>query len=218
MSRLLILLTGLIVLALLPSTSSAQDVPPDCMVSFNVQSEKVSTDISWLFATGSTASLSCGAAELLRERLFVEGDKIVKGSDLVGNPATAQQRAVTALNDLQNQVQQLPGDDVPGTLFSAGGYLVAKYLLVSCLLTVETAGGTCWAAAGKFVAATYGFFQKVYVNQSNTLTKQELLSKIENIRPALNSAGSGQADEAGARIRWVETQTNLCRSIQKDCL
>lgn len=218
MRGILIFLTGLIVWTWLPPSASAQDVPPDCMASFNVRGEKVSTDISWLLATGNTAILTCGAAELLREKLFVEGDKVIKSGDLVGQPLAAQQKAITALNDLQKQIQQLPGDDVPGTVFSAGGYLVAKHLLASCLLTAEAAGGTCWLAAAKFLGATYGFFQKISSNQNNALKKQELLSTVERIRPALNSIGSGQADVAGARRRWVETQTNLCRAIKRDCL
>ena len=53
---------------------------------------------------------------------------------------------------------------------------------------------------------------------TNKLKKQELLSALRDIKPALNSAKPGPADQAGARARWVQTQTNLCRAIQRDCL
>ena len=217
MNKLLMLAAGFAILTVLPVSARAQGVPPDCMASFKVKNEKITIDISWMIAAGKSAALSCSVAEMLREKLFIEGDKVLKESELTGIPATAQQRAVTALNDLEAKIQQLPGDDVPGTLFSAGGYLVSKYMLASCLLTVEAGGGACWGAAAAFIGATARFFQKVYGDENNKLAKQELLSEIKKIKPALTSLNAGQADQAGARARWIQTQTNLCRAIQRDC-
>jgi hypothetical protein len=188
------------------------------MASFNVEPEKVTTDIAWTLATGRSAAMSCGAGELLRQKLFIEGDKVLREGDLTGSPAEPQQKALAAYNDLEKQVQNLPGEDVNGTLFAAGGYLLSKYLIASCLLTAEGAGGTCWAAAISFVTKTFGFFQKVYQDDKNKLKKQEILSTLRDIKPALNAAKPGPADQAGARTRWVQTQTNLCRAIQKECL
>jgi hypothetical protein len=218
MKILLMLAVGFAVLTALPVSTRAQGVPFDCMASFKVKNEKITTDISWTLATGRSAALSCSVAEMLREKLFIEGDKVLKDSELTGTPAIAQQRAVNALNDLEGRIKQLPGDDVPGTLFSAGGYLVSKYLLASCLLTVEAGGGACWGAAASFIGATTRFFQKLHSNENNKLAKQELLSEIQKIKPALTSFNAGQADQAGARARWIQTQTNLCRAIQRDCL
>lgn len=202
----------------LSGSATAQDVPPDCMASFDIKADKVSIDISWILATGNGSTLSCGAAEFLRERLFIEGDKRLGESELAGSPEAAQTKAIAALSDLETKVQQLPGESVPGVLFTAGGYLVAKYILTSCLLTIEAAGGTCWGAAATFIGATYRFFQKVYTDENNTLAKQDLLSKIQSTKLILNSVNPGEAEKAGARVRWVETQTNLCRAIQRDCL
>lgn len=200
------------------SPAYAQDIPPDCMASFAVRSESVTVDISWTLAAGRSAALSCGAAELLREQLFVEGNNVLNESDLVGSPADAKQKAATALNNLESKIKSLPGEDVSGTMFAAGGYVVSKYLLASCILTAESAGGTCWAAAGAFIGATYRFFQKVYTGGNNVIARQELLSEVTKVKSALASVTPGQADQAGARKRWVETQTNLCRAIQRDCL
>jgi hypothetical protein len=188
------------------------------MASFNVKREKVTTDIAWTLATGRSAAMSCGAGELLRQKLFIEGDKVLSEGDLTGSPGQAQQKAISAYGDLEKQIQGLPGEDVNGTLFAAGGYLVSKYLLASCLLTAEAAGGTCWAAAISFVTKTFGFFQKVYQDDKNKLKKQELLSALRSIKPALDAAKPGPVDLAGARFRWVQTQTNLCRAVQRDCL
>lgn len=218
MNKILFLAASVAILAVAPASARAQGIPPDCMTSFKVKSEKVTVDLSWTLATGKSTALSCGAAEVLRENLFIEGDKTLKESELTGTPATAQQRAVAALNDLESKVQQLPGEDVPGALFSAGGYLASKYLLASCLLTVEAAGGTCWGAAATFIGATYRFFQKIHTNERNTIAKQDLISEIKKIKPVLTAVKPGQADQAGARTRWIQTQTNLCRAIQRDCL
>lgn len=218
MNVIVILTASLAVVTLLPASARAQGIPPDCMASFKVKSEKLTVDLSWTMATSKSAALSCGAAEILRENLFIEGDKTLKESELTGTPATAQQRAVTALNDLESKVQQLPGDDVPGALFAAGGYLVSKYLLASCLLTVEAAGGTCWGAAATFIGATARFFQRIHTNEKNSIAKQDLISEIKKFKPVLTALKPGQADQAGARARWIQTQTNLCRAIQRDCL
>jgi hypothetical protein len=197
----------------------ADDIPGDCLASFNVRPENVVVNISWNLPTGASAVMSCGAAELLREQLFVEGSSMLTENDLSGaSPTGTQSQAITAFRDMQNQIQQLPGDDVPGTLFAAGGYSVAKYLLASCILTVEEAGGTCWAAAGSFLAATSRFFVRIFQNQSNTLRKQELLTDLANLQPTITGLQAGQADPNGARSRWVATQTQLCRAIQQQCL
>ena len=218
MNILLTFATGLTLLAVVPAPASAQGIPADCMASFNVKGQNVTVDISWTLAAGKSAALSCGAAEALRTNLFIQGDKTLNEGDFIGTPATAQHRAVTALNDLESNVQHFPGKDVPGALFSAGGYLVSKYLLASCLLTVEAAGGTCWGAAATFIGATYRFFQKIYTDEKNTIAKQDLISEIKKIKLALTAVKPGQADQAGTRARWIQTQTNLCRAIQRDCL
>ena len=196
----------------------AQNVPGDCMASFRVKQEKVTIGIAWTLGAGRSAALSCGAGELLRERHFVEGDKILSEGDLKGSPQEAKQKAMSAYNDLEEQIQNLPGEDVNGTLFAAGGYLVSKYLLASCLLTAEGVGGTCWAAAASFVAKTFRVFQKVYQDDKNKVKKQELLATLRDVKPALDAVKPGRGDQASARARWVQTQTNLCRAVQRDCL
>lgn len=188
------------------------------MASFEVSREKVTTDIAWTLVTGRSAAMSCGAGELLRQRLFIEGDKVLNEGDLTGSPGEAHQKAISAYNDLEKQIQNLPGEDVNGTLFAAGAYLTSKYLLASCLLTAESAGGTCWGAVVTFVAKTFEFFQKVYQDDKNKLKKQELLLTLREIKPALNAAKPGPLDRSGVRSRFVQTQTNLCRAIQRDCL
>jgi hypothetical protein len=196
----------------------AEDIPPDCLASFNVKQQKLSANISWILALGTSAPMSCAAGELLRERLFVAGSSMLTEKDLSGGPAIAQQKARAAYDDMEKKIQQLPGEDTAGTLFSALGYLYMKYQLASCILTAEEGGGTCWMAAGKFVAATSKFFQKLYKNETEPLRKQELLTELHDFKPLIANMQLGGADQAGARSRWIRTQTALCRAIQQQCL
>lgn len=210
---------GAAVLALgIPSLAWAQDIPPDCLASFNVDPDKVTADLGWVLATGQSTVLACASGELLREKLFVEGDATLGESDLGGTPAEAQSKAVEAFDTLHQRIQELPGDDAPGTLFAAFGYLVAKYKLASCILTAEEAGGTCWVQAAAFITGTYKFFHKVSADAGNQLNKQELLQALDKLKPEITHGGGGDPDLAGARLRWVTLQTNLCRAIQQDCL
>lgn len=212
------LILGVAMTLAVASQAHAQDVPPNCMVSFKVKETKFSVNISWALATGKSAAISCAAGEQLRERLFIAGDRILKDGDLTGTPAAAQQQALAEFERLERRVQQLPEKDVSGNIFAASGYLISKYELASCLLTLESAGGTCWLAVIEFLSGTYGFFQQIYADQNATLQKQEIIESLKRIKPALTAVRPGQADQAGARARFVETQTNLCRAIQKDCL
>ena len=196
----------------------ADDIPNDCLASFNVKNQKLTADVNWILGTGTNASMSCAAAELLREKLFVEGDLMLGDGDLNGSPADAQQNALAAYQDMQNKIQQLPGDDTAGTLFAAGGYLYSKYQWAMCLLTVDAGGGSCWAATAAFLAGTSKFFQKIYQQQTDLLRKQELLTQLQKLKPAIASVSPGQSDPGGARNRWVRTQTQLCRAIQQQCL
>jgi hypothetical protein len=195
----------------------AQGVPNDCLASFSVKDQKLSSNLNWILATGANATMSCAAGELLRERLFIEGASKLSETDLSGTPASAQQKALAAFDDMEKRIQQLPGADAPGTLFSAGAYLFSKYQFASCILTSEAEGGTCWISAAKFLASTSKFFQKLYKNESDSLRKQELLTNLQNLRPAIVSVQPGQADSKSARIRWINTQTQLCRAIQMQC-
>lgn len=208
----------LIILAVSGASALADEIPGDCLASFRVKPEKVLVTIDWKLATGANTAMSCATGELLRERLFVEGSYMLKQSDLSGTPADAQSKALAAYEDLQKKVKDLPGEDTPGTLFSAGSYLYTKYQLAACILTVEEGGGTCWIAVGKFLVATQKFFQKISQNESDKLKKQELLTDLNNLKPVVAALRGGPADPGGARNRWVRTQTQLCRAIQQQCL
>src|SRR4051812_24575565 len=108
---------ALLFLGLSSASALADDVPPDCLQNFKVKEASVPATIEWILATGASAKMSCGAAELLRERLFVEGMYLLKPSDLNGAPAEAQRKALDAFDALEKKIKDLPGDDVPGTLF-----------------------------------------------------------------------------------------------------
>jgi hypothetical protein len=209
---------ALTMLAASCGSALADEIPGNCLASFKVKSEKVLVAIEWQLATNTKAAMSCATGELLRERLFVEGNFMLKQGDLSGTPAEAQGKALAAYDSLQKKVKDLPGEDTPGTLFSAGGYLFTKYQLATCILTAEEAGGTCWIAVVKFLAATGKFFQKVSQNESNNLKKQELLTDLNNLKPVIDALHGGPGDPNGARNRWVRTQTQLCRAIQQQCL
>jgi hypothetical protein len=191
------------------------DVPPSCLASFKVNPNKVSVDISWALARGPTAVMSCGAGELLRERLFVEGSDVLKESDLNNSASAAQQSANEAFRKMRMQIQNLPGDNVPGTLFASLLYLTTKYQLASCLLTAENGGGACWAYLARFIGSTSSFATRIYQNLSNSVRKQELMDTLTQLQPTV---GAGSSDTANARSRWVRTQTALCEAVKRDCL
>ncbi|CAJ0849367.1 hypothetical protein AMST5_00115 [freshwater sediment metagenome] len=213
--RFKIIVFGTILLAAVSTSAHADDIPGDCMVSFKVDATKFSTDINWATATGSSATISCAAGELLRENLFVQGDSRLSEADLKGTASAAQQKAIDAYKDMQAKIEKLPGDDVSGATFKALLYLVAKYQLASCILTVEAEGGTCWSFAAKFLGSSGAFALKVYQNQSNVVSKNDLLNTLKGLKPPTTA---GSTDSANARLRWVRTQTALCRAIQQDCL
>jgi hypothetical protein len=208
---------ALMVFAASCGAAHADEIPGDCLRSISVREDAIPATIDWILATGANAKMSCGAAELMRQRLFVEGSYLLKESDLSGTPAEAQRKALAAFDDLQKKIRELPGEDVPGTLFSAGGYLVAKYQLAMCILTAAEAGGTCWIAAGTFFYKTGSFFLKLYKNESSKLKKQELLADLNDLRPVIAGLRGGPSDPNGVRNRWVRTQTQLCRAIQQGC-
>jgi hypothetical protein len=196
----------------------AEEIPGDCLASFKVKPEKVLVTLDWTLGSGANAAMTCSAGELLREKLFVEGSHMLKQSDLSGTPTDQQKKAAAAYDDMEKKIQALPGEDTPGTLFSALSYLYTKYQLASCILTIEAQGGTCWLAVAKFLGATSKFFQKLSKNESDTLRKQDLLTELKDLKPTISKIQSGKADAAGSRDRWVRTQTQLCRAIQKQCL
>ena len=111
---------ALAILAASCASALADEIPGNCLASFRVKPDKVLVAIDWQLATGTNAAMSCAAGELLREKLFVEGSYMLKQSDLSGTPADAQSKALAAYEDLQKKVKDLPGEDTPGTLFSAG--------------------------------------------------------------------------------------------------
>jgi hypothetical protein len=209
---------GLVILIAASEFALADDIPNSCLASFNVKDQQLSANFNWILGANTNASMSCAAAELLREKLFVEGDSMLTEGDLNGSAANAQQDALTAYNEMENKIQQLPGDDTAGTLFAATGYLYSKYQWASCLLTVEAEGGTCWTATASFLAGTSKFFQKIYQNQANSLRKQELLTQLQQLKPTIVSVHPGHSDPGGARSRWIRTQTQLCRAVQQNCL
>jgi hypothetical protein len=196
----------------------ADDIPGDCLASFNVKDAMVSADLNWILGSNTSGSMSCAAGELLREKLFVEGQTMLTEGDLDSSPADAQQQAMVAYDDMVQKIQQLPGNNTAGSLFAAGSYLYSKYQWASCILTSELDGGTCWMATAKFIATTSTFFSTIYKGQTASLKKQDLLTQLQKLRPAISSVTPGQSDPGGARSRWVQTQTQLCRAIQKQCL
>lgn len=199
--------------------AAADDIPGDCLASFNVKDAKLSASLNWTLGSNATGSMSCAAGELLREKLFVEGEYMLTEDDLTGaTPADANQQAIAAYDDMVRKIQQLPGDNTAGSLFAAGSYLYSKFQWASCILTSELDGGTCWMATAKFIGATSSFFLKIYQNQTASLRKQDLLTQLQQLRPAIGSVTPGQADVGGARSRWVRTQTLMCRAIQQQCL
>jgi hypothetical protein len=209
---------GLFALTAASGIAQADEIPGDCLASFNVKNAALSNNINWTLGSNTTGSMSCAAAELLREKLFVEGEYMLTDGDISGSAAGTNQQAIAAYDDMVQKIQQLPGDNTAGTLFAAGSYLYAKYKWASCILTAEADGGTCWALTASFIGATSGFFQKIYANQTNSLRKQDLLTQLQKLRPAVDSSKAGQTDPGGARTRWVRTQTLMCRAIQQQCL
>lgn len=209
---------GLVIFIAACGFALADDVPSDCLASFKVKDQKLSADVNWLLATGSNASMSCAAAELLREKLFIDGNSKLSEADLSGSPDDAQQKALAAYDTLQAKIENLSGDDVPGSLFAALGYLIPKYELAECILTVAAEGGTCWKTFASFVLGISGFGYTIYQNQSNSLQKQEVLAALQKLKPPISSLRPGQADLSGARSRWIRTQTQLCRAVQQGCL
>lgn len=209
--------SGLAILAASCVSTLADEIPNDCLASFIVKPEKVLVTIDWKLGTGVNTAMTCAAGELLREKMFVEGSYTLKQSDLSGTPAAIQSKALAVYDDLQKKVKDLPGEDTPASVFAAGSYLYTKYQLAACILTVEEAGGTCWMAAAKFFVATGKFFQKISKNESDKLKKQELMTDLNNLKPAIAALTGGPGDPSGARNRWVRTQTQLCRAIQQHC-
>ena len=98
-------------LLLIPTTSAlADDLPADCMQSFNVNPSKFVTHYGWLpGGQGVATPLTCTDAELLREKLYVpSGDDAIGDSDVQsaitnGNPLAA---AKQSLQDLRSSVVQ----------------------------------------------------------------------------------------------------------------
>ena len=90
----------------------ADDIPGDCLASLNVKNQML--NVNWILGTGTNASMSCAAGELLRERLFVQGDSMLTEGDLNGSTADKQQDALTAYEDMENKIQQLPGSTLRG--------------------------------------------------------------------------------------------------------
>jgi hypothetical protein len=209
---------GLMVLIAGSNFALADDIPGDCLASFNVKDGMVSADLNWTLGSNTSGSMSCAAGELLREKLFVDGESMLTEGDLSGSPSDAQQQAIAAYDDMVQKIQQLPGDDTAGTIFAAGAYLVAKYKWASCILTAELEGGTCWAATASFIGGTTKFFLKISQNQTDSLRKQDLLTQLQKLRPAISSPTPGKSDPGGARSRWVQSQTLMCRAIQQQCL
>lgn len=218
MRRLLITFVGSISLLLLAPAARAQEIPGDCMASFNVKPNKASTNITWTLATGQSAEISCGAAAVLRENLFIAGDKRLTTADLSTSPEAAHRRALEAYAALEAALAQLPGTEVSGQLFAGQSFVIYKYLLASCLLTLEAGGGTCWLAAIKFAFGTYKFLQVIAENRNAQLNKQQLIARLRELKPNVTNVTLGPADPSGARARWVQMQIGMCRAIQKDCL
>jgi hypothetical protein len=211
-------ITSFLFLLPLGGYAYSDEIPADCLASFAVADSQLDTNLDWILATGANATMSCTAAELLREGLFVEGPNMLTEGDLDTTPTEAQQKALAAFKTLQDKAAQMPDPSPLKSLLPAGAYLVTKYQLAMCILTVEAEGGSCWIAAGKHVAGMWKFFGGLYKDQQATINKQQFVNALQNLKPVLSGLQPGQADPGGARDRWVRTQTQLCRAIKQGCL
>jgi hypothetical protein len=176
----------------------AANIPPDCLVSFNVKDNTFSSENS---------TVSCQWLETRRTDLFnqinllpVQGT--VSGEDLAAELAKVDE----TLREMEEDTNWT------GWALSVGGNTLATIGLAACL---ETAGAGCALAVIGKISSMAGIVHSASDTAEQKAASRRARTEIQALRAKLEGK---QASAAELRARLVTEFTGMCETVKAQCL
>jgi hypothetical protein len=202
-----------------------------CLQNFTVDPSKNVTYFGWLpdNVGSGFSSMSCTAAEAMREELFIMGSETIT-STAVADCSSLMQKAEEQRNSYQAAQQRLVSELQSAAaigalkvvwkvfLFSSGKF----FTIVGCL-TPEPTGLTKVACASGVAALLDGTYDIL----SGSLSKSDIEQKLAEINGKLTDAETAYASLASAcsaagvgpsQTRFKQTFEGLCSAVKQSCL
>ena len=189
-------LIALLAIGLLP-LASAEDIPPSCLMSFNVKNKSFVT---------SNATMSCVLMEQRRGEMFSAINKL-DASGILDGPSVAQQIATVnaGLLKAENDVNWT------GWSLSLSGNFLSTVGLASCAAPTP---GCVVAVVGKIISAAAivdTATDEAAKRKASMQLRAELdalQKKIANAKPAMGPT----------RSQLVKDSIQLCEAVRQQCL
>lgn len=181
----------------LPSLASAEDIPPSCLMSFNVKEAS--------FVAGN-ATMSCVLLEQRRGEMFTAINKLdasgtLDGPGVAKQIATANAKLLKAENDV----------NWTGWSLSLSGNFLSTVGLASCAAPTP---GCAVAVVGKIISAV-----AIVDTAADEAAKRKASSQVRAELDALQKkAASAKPAMGPTRSQLVKDSIELCEAVRKHCL
>lgn len=214
-----------IVTIALCQTSNAQNLPGECMASFNIKPDKFIVYYGWLpGGSGIASAMTCKRAEAMRERLFRPDGAAAFSEADIRTALSYDSPASRAKQSLQQKMDELRNNR-PSDLrlwFDTQMIAISKtQILIGCLAMETGAGaGLCALGALQFLVAAYDLWDKLPGGPAD----QERNALITAMQEAARQLDKAVADRTGknnlnkAKELLHNAQVGLCVEIRKSCL
>jgi hypothetical protein len=189
-------LTALLAVGL-QSLALAEDIPPSCLMSFNVKNKS--------FVAGNS-TMSCVLMEQRRGEMFAAINKLDSSGTLDG-PAVAQQiaSANAKLLKAENDINWT------GWGLSLSGNFLATVGLASC---VAPTPGCVFAVVGKIISAA-----AIVDTAADEAAKRKASAQVRAELDALQKkAANAKPAMSPTRSQLVKDSIQLCEAVRQQCL
>jgi len=188
----------LLLLIFMAPQAEAAEIPPSCMVTFNVKNTGF---------TSGNATLSCVAVEKRRLELFQRVNALPESGNVDGNELAGRLAKLEA--ELKKQEETT---DWKGMATTISGNFTATLGLAACL---ETFGAGCAVAVAAKAWALYDVIDSAASDAKKKAEATRMRAEIAAIRQKIstNVKPAGQL-----RNQLVADFIGLCNDVQKYCL
>jgi hypothetical protein len=214
--------------AIWPHSSFAEDLPADCLKSFQVQPDKVVIHYGWLPGGSSFITpMYCLEAESLRERLFLPDATDAIGNADIDAALSDQDPLASVLKQLQDSKAGFIAQNTPSALriwLDTQLWAIAKTQVLYSCLTIETGVGAGLCALGviPLIVSSYDLYYKLQQGSGSDSDTQDVLAKfdrsINQVQQLIASGDYHRTQASVAQSLLRDAQVGLCREIQQSCI
>lgn len=220
------LVHSLVVVLLFGLSCAVKAAAQDCRSSLNVDVNKVVVLSAW-DGSQNTTTMSCGDAELAREKLFVNQLSFL--SDTQQNSAAQISQvisdAVGQLDQLRGQLQAANSNEVVATLsLTVQGvkWQVAKAKLLLCGLEAAGSDGlglaVCAPQLWSFLKSSDSTFKALNSVDDAHQEAAQLQTLITSLQTEIGQLGSATIDGSATAQKYATTFNLYCSQIKQSCM